>query len=92
MRYAKKRKSRIVHAWVLGAGSETERRLIGEDTILREQDGRYRLFSLEAVNGVGELAEPGDYFKVEEVEGRHYPYPNDREWFIENHRPLGGCV
>lgn len=89
MRYAKKRKGKIVHAWELGAGSEMERLLMEEGALLRQPDGRYRLFSLEAVNGIGELAEPGDYFKVDEVEGRHYPCPNAREWFIRNHRPLG---
>lgn len=90
MRYAMKNKGKLVYAYELGAGTEMERQLIEEGAIRREDDGTYRLFSIEAVNGEGQLAQKGDFFKVETAEGRHYPYPNKRDWFLARHIPLGG--
>lgn len=90
MRYAVKSKRKIVKAYCLGAGSEMEALLIQEGAIRKRTDGTYELFSQEAVNGAGETASAGDYFKVDTVDGRHYPYPNSREYFEENHIPLGG--
>lgn len=90
MRYAKKYKPNPVHAYELGAGTEMERLLREKAVICLEEDGSYRLFSKEAVNGVGELARPGDYFKVEQEGERYYAYPNCREWFLRHHTPLGG--
>ena len=91
MRYAVKNKGNLVRAYELGAGTEMERLLIEEGSIRREADGSsYRLFSQEAVNGEGQLARAGDFFKVDTVNGRHYPYPNRRDWFLERHIPLGG--
>ena len=89
MRYAVKNKGNLVRAYELGTGSEMEKRLLAEGSIRVESDGSYRLFSQEAVNGEGQLAHKGDFFKVDIVGGRHYPYPNKREWFLEHHRPLG---
>ena len=90
MRYAVKSKKKIVKAYRLGAGSQMEAQLIREGAIRRREDGSYELFSQEAVNGRGEAARTGDYFKVDTVDGRHYPYPNSREYFEENHIALGG--
>lgn len=90
MRYAVKSKKKIVKAYRLGAGSQMEAQLIREGAIRRREDGSYELFSQEAVNGRGEAACTGDYFKVDTVDGRHYPYPNSREYFEENHIALGG--
>ena len=89
MRYAIKNRGKPVRAYELGAGTEMERFLIEEGAIRREPGGSYRLFSQEAVNGEGQIAQKGDYFKVDTVDGRHYPYPNKRDWFLENHTPLG---
>ena len=89
MRYAVKNKGNLVRAYELGAGSEMEKLLLKEGAICEETDGNYRLFSQEAVNGEGQLAQRGDFFKVDTVDGRHYPYPNRRDWFLENHTPLG---
>lgn len=85
MRQAMKSKKKIVKAYQLGVGSEMEARLIKEGAIAVNEDGTYELFSQEAVNGTGEIAECGDYFKVDEIDGKHYPYPNGKEWFEENH-------
>ena len=85
MKYAIKNKKVLVHAYRLGDGSAMERQLIEEGAIRCLPDGRYELFSQEAVHGSGELAQRGDYFKVDTVDGRHYPYPNTRAYFEANH-------
>ena len=90
MRYAIKNRGKLVCAYELGTGTEMEHLLIEEGAIRREPDGSYRLFSQEAVNGKGQTAQKGDFFKVDTVDGRHYPYPNKRAWFLERHIPIGG--
>jgi len=90
MRYAVKTQKKIVKAYPLGAGHPMEQALLEEGAIRLRPDGSYELFSQEAVNGSGQIAYPGDYFKVDTVEGRHYPYPNGREWFLENHVHIRG--
>lgn len=87
MKTAIKNLRKIVRAYRLGDESETELRLIREGLIRRSEDGTYELFSLEAVNGSGELARKGDYFKLS-ADGR--PYPNDKDFFEANHRFLDG--
>jgi hypothetical protein len=67
-----------------------ETALIEEGAIRLLPDGSYALFSQEAVNGQGQIAHAGDYFKVDTIAGRHYPYPNDREFFLNNHVHLSG--
>ncbi len=90
MRYAVKNKGKIVKAYELGAGTEMEKRLIAEGVIQLAEDGSYRLFSKEAVNGTGQKAKAGDFLTVD-VEGEKiFAYPNERGWFFENHRHLGG--
>ena len=90
MRYAIKGKGEPVMAYELGAGADIERQLIREGVIRPDGEGRYMLFSREAVNGVGEAAKAGDFFKVDEVGGRRYAYPNGREWFLAHHRHIRG--
>ena len=72
---------KIVKAYCLGENSEMERQLIQEGAIRKHADGHYELFSLEAKDGQGQTAQPGDYFKVDTLDGKHYPYPNDRKFF-----------
>ena len=90
MRYAIKSKCKRLKAYELGAGSDMEKRLLREGVIRPTGDGRYLLFSKEAVNGVGEAAREGDFFKVDEIDDRRYAYPNDRTWFLEHHRHIEG--
>lgn len=85
MKYAIKNKRNIVKAYCLGQGSEMERLLMELDRIRLLSDGTYELMSLAAKNGVGQRAEEGDYFKVAEVDGVYYPYPNSRTFFLSNH-------
>ena len=90
MRMAVKNKGKLVRAWRLGDGTPMERQLLARGRIRKAEPGIYELFSLEAVNGGGQLARVGDYFKVTESRGQLYPYPNGREWFEANHRHLQG--
>lgn len=83
-------KSKIVKAYCLGENSEMEQQLLQEGTIRKREDGSYELFSREAVNGSGQIAHAGDYFKVDHVDGKNYPYPNAREYFLKNHRHISG--
>lgn len=86
MKYARKIQGKTVNAYALGAGSEMEQELIRSGKIQRSGD-TYMLFSQESVNGQGQQARAGDYFKVD---GSGCPYPNQREWFLENHRHISG--
>lgn len=88
MRQAIKSKKKIIKAYQLGAGSNMEKLLLEEGSLVLREDGKYELFSQEAVNGKGEVAVAGDYFKVDEVEGKHFPYPNEKTWFEANHTHL----
>ena len=90
MKKAIKNKRKIVKAYPLGANHPMEAALIREGAIRLHDDGSYELFSQEAVNGKGQIAYPGDYFKFDTIDGRHFPYPNKREFFLENHIPIGG--
>ena len=78
MRYAVKNKGKIVNAYCLGQSSGMEQELIRLGRIRLLPDGAYELMSQEAKNGTGQRADAGDYFKVDEVEGVYYPYPNSR--------------
>lgn len=90
MRYAIKNKKLVVTAYQLGEGSVAEKQLIDEGAICRMPDGSYELFSQESRNQRGEIAQHGDYFKVDCVAGKHFPYPNKKEWFEANHVHIAG--
>ena len=90
MKYAVKSKRKIVKAYPPGEGHPMEALLMEEGAIRRLPDGSYELFSQEAVNGHGQIAQSGDYFKVDTIDGRHFPYPNSREYFLSNHIHLNG--
>lgn len=80
-----KKAGKIVKAYCLGEQSEVEKKLIREGKIIFHDNGEYELFSQEAVNGTGEKALKGDYFKLD---SNGYPYPNDRSFFRKNHIQL----
>lgn len=77
-----KKKAFPVAAWQLGAGTEKEAELIAKGLIVKKNDGTYAVFSKEATQGEGEIAEAGDYFKIGDG---GYPYPNKKDWFEERH-------
>ena len=82
-----KKSGKKVFAYELGAGSVMEKRFISEGKIKVRADGTYELFSQECNSGSGEIAHPGDFFKVD---GSGFPYPNERIWFDANHRHIEG--
>ena len=90
MKYAVKNKRKTVNAYCLGQGSHMEHLLVRLGRIRLLPDGAYELMSQEAKNGTGQRAEAGDYFKVDEVGGVYYPYPNSRAYFMENHTHIEG--
>lgn len=89
MRYAIKSKT-IVKAYPLGEGHPMEKKLVEAGAIRVHPDGKYELFSQEAINGSGQIAMAGDYFKCDLVDGRYFPYPNDRATFLRKHRHIEG--
>ena len=87
MKMARKLLGKTVQAWTLGENSPMETEMIDRGLIRETGEGQYALYSQEAVNGQGQQAFAGDYFKVD---GAGYPYPNSREWFRANHRHISG--
>ena len=82
-----KKEGRLVEAYRLGDQGPEERQLLAEKKIRRAEDGTYELFSSESVNGAGEIAETGDYFKID---AHGFPYPNKKAWFEANHTHISG--
>ena len=87
MRSVIKKAGKIVQGYKLGEKNAVIDALIAEGKIKQKKDGSYELFSQEAVNGIGEVAYPGDYVKID---SKGYPYPNSREFFEKNHRHIAG--
>ena len=86
MAYALKTAVRV-RAWELGAGSGMEKEMLLCGKIAKRADGTYELFSPEASEGKGQVAKAGDFFKVDH---RGLPCPNERNFFLQNHRHLEG--
>lgn len=86
MRCARKREDLPLRACRLGDGSPLEAELVRSGLVVRREDGRYEVRSLEARGMPGELAEAGDYVKLD---SRGRPYPNERAFFEANHVRVG---
>lgn len=80
-----KNKGKIVKAYQLGTDNAVIKALIKNGKIRDLGDGRYEIYSQEAVNGgiAGEIAMVGDWIKLD---GSGFPYPNNQEYFLNNHR------
>lgn len=79
-----------IQAFRLGDHSKMEQMLI-EEGVIRVTSTGYELMSLEAINGHGEFAVAGDYFKVNTTaDGKHFAYPNGKAWFETHHKHLNG--
>lgn len=76
-----------VRAWELGAGSDQEKKMLLSGKIIAHPDGMYELFTQEATEGKGQMARAGDFFKTDD---RGFPCPNERQYFLQNHRHLEG--
>ena len=79
------KKTSLIQAWRLGAGTTKEKELIAEKAIVLKEDGSYELFSREATGKTGEIAKAGDYFKVD---SNGYPYPNEKQAFEAAHEHI----
>ena len=86
MMRVKKRQDILIRACRLGDGSPLERELL-ESGGLRISPNGYEVFSQEAQNGAGEVAQPGDYVKIDSA---GVPYPNDRAFFEAGHIHVEG--
>lgn len=85
-----KKKGNIIKAYCLSDTSPIIEKLIAEKRIVPLSDGKYEIFSQEAVNGGsghGQVAAADDYIKIDS-EG--FPYPNKASYFIENHKHISG--
>ena len=82
----KKKTGNQVEAYRLGDHSDKEQEMIKRGLIRLREDGTYEIFSQEAVNGIGECARAGDYFKIDNA---GFPYPNSRDFFENDHRKIG---
>ena len=60
----KKKTGKRVTAYRLGEPSEVLDALMESGKVKPLPDGTYEIFSQEAVNGHGEVAQPGDYIKL----------------------------
>lgn len=85
MKLVRKKEGKSVRAYCLGEGSGVLLELMAEGKIRRREDGKWLIFSQEA--NAGEVAEDCDYIKIDNA---GWPYPNRREYFLENHRHIGG--
>ena len=74
-------------AWELGKGSDMEKQLIRTGKLVAREGGIYEVFTREATEGKGQIANAGDFFKVD---GDGYPSPCERSWFFANHKHVEG--
>ncbi|MBR4914671.1 MAG: hypothetical protein IKZ42_05290 [Clostridiales bacterium] len=74
-------------AWELGKGSDMEKKLIETGKLVARDGGIYEVFTREATEGKGQIANSGDFFKVD---GEGYPSPCERSWFFANHKHVEG--
>lgn len=86
MKKVMKKEGKVVEAYQLGISSPKITELLAHGKIKKHGNGRYEVFSREAVSGKGEVAQNGDYVKFD---AGGFPYPNDKRFFEENHRKVG---
>lgn len=86
MRKARKKPVRV-NAYRLGEQSEGLDRLMREGLVRKLEDGTFEVHTVETEAGKGEIAQVGDYVKLD-ASGR--PYPNEADFFEENHRHIDG--
>ncbi len=84
-----KKAGRPVIAYELGTDSPQITELIAQGKVRRLDGDTYEVFSLEAVNGGGEIARAGDFIKLD-TSGA--PYPVGRDFFLANHKHLSGST
>lgn len=83
-----KKQGKIVTAYQLGTQHPVINKLMQEKKIISLPDGQFEVMSQEAVHGKGEIAQTGDFIKLD-ADG--WPYPNTQTFFQNNHRHLSGA-
>lgn len=84
-----KKQGKRIRAYRLGTRRAALEQLIRDGKIAVLPDGRYEVFSREAVlsgSGHGQIAEHGDWVRID-CDGNPYPAKND--WFQANMKPVG---
>lgn len=84
---ARKKKGKIIQAFLLGEEGADVKKLIEKGSIKRCSNG-YEVFSRETLKNEkkqGEKASKEDYIKLDEG---GYPYPNKASYFQENHKHI----
>ena len=76
-----------LEAWRLGDDTAMERTLLESGKLRKLPGGQYLVFSRET-DSQGQLAQAGDYIKVD---AGGFPYPNRRTAFEASHTHLGDC-
>lgn len=86
-----KNKGKFVKAYQLGSNQTVIKELISCGKIKDLGDGRYQIYSqeVEKERGHGEIAQIGDWIKLD---GKSFPYPNNKDYFEMNHRHIKGDV
>ena len=83
-----KNKGTITEAYQLGKESPVIKSLMDDGKIKNLGDGRYEIYSQEAVScDGGEIAAAGDWVKID---ASGFPYPNSEDFFKANHRHING--
>ncbi len=82
-----KQKGKTVSAYMLGTDSPVLNKLVEAGKIIPYDNGFFEIMSQESVNGKGQIASIGDFVKLDSSGN---PYPNDREFFLSNHRHIEG--
>lgn len=85
MRFAQKKRIRLT-AFRLGQNDPLEKEMILSGKLRLTDAGQYEVFSLEAKNGKGQIAAPGDYIKIDSLGGI---YPNQCDAFESAHIQIG---
>ena len=72
-------------ACCLGEGSAMEQALLDGGRLRRLHDGGWEVFTQESGGRNGQLAQSGDYVKLD---SQGFPYPNRRAFFLAKHTRL----
>ena len=83
----KKKEGTIVTAYRISEDTPMIAALIEEGKMKYLGDGKYEIFSREVLGKTGEVCCEGDYVKLD---SGGFPYPNDRDFFLKNHKPVSG--
>ena len=85
MKLVQKKDRNKVKAYRLGDDHIVIRELMEKGLLKKMEAPFWRVISQEATEG--EVARDGDYIKID---SKGYPYPNEKHFFENNHKKIGG--